>query len=173
MKYSDRFFKFPIRLFNSIDFAKVEKKFDKLIEEALYEDIEKPKGVVSFQYCLPEQIVHVSPSLDLFEPIEVTINEGVNRCQVTLMNGTQHYCIWSPEKFMAKLDAFLEKEEDSVIKDFDEKINTVLESTLELFKQKYLDNNLKIELNEDGSFTIRKIKGSTRTSKIESGDTNV
>lgn len=144
MKYSERFFKFPVKIYHGRDWSKVEKDIEKY-EDGADIDIVEPNYAKGWERVQLDEIVSISPTLSVFSPVE----NGVTRTEIHLRNGHALYSIWDPEKFTQKLDEFVDKLEE---KQFEyeqmktEQIKKMLEENLNDIKEKYKQEGLTLNL---------------------------
>lgn len=147
MKHSERFFKFPVKVYHGKDWAKVEKDMNQ-IQEGLDMEVYQPPYAKGWERVLPEDIVAISSSISVFSSIE----EGINMSEIHTRNGKSFISIWNPDKFMEKLDAFVDQLDD---KEFafeemkTEQIRIMLENKLGEIKQQYAEQGITLNLEND------------------------
>lgn len=159
MKYSERFFKYPVRCYNSIESEKTERIIDKIIEGDINEALERPEYIKGYDLILPETIVSIGSQLDVFNNKLFT--------EIHTQTGKIHYCAWSPERFIEKLDQFMDELETKDLIEHTNKVKTILLESLEPVKKIYEQNNINIKLTQDGEFEFTKIEEDSRDSEIE------
>lgn len=114
MAYTDKFFTFPIRIYDPESIIDIQMEREQAMREgAAPDEIPKmrPNWIVAKQKCLPEDIIAYSETFSEdkndFEAIE---RDGFPSCLVYLdgMNDT-FMCTWPLKKFEEKLNEFVEK----------------------------------------------------------------
>lgn len=110
MNYTDRWFEFPVRVYDGFEFVKTmikeEKDFDRDAENA--QPIESD-WVVGIASVLPENILGWSDSFSKMVNVEQVEKEGFDLLIVETKNQGEMMCTWKREKFKKKLNEFMNK----------------------------------------------------------------
>jgi hypothetical protein len=133
MKYSDSFFKIPVKTYKGSDWAKVEKAYEQL-SEGIDVDLEEPNSAKGYEYIDPFEITRVSPSFSVFASIEDVKEFGFKLSTIHFRNGDTSVCLWSPEKVLSKLDEFVDTLEQKELQDRDTLISRLQETLGDKFK---------------------------------------
>jgi hypothetical protein len=133
MKYSERFFKIPIKTYKGSDWKKVEKAYEQL-SEGIDVDLEEPNNAKGYEYIDPSEIIRVSPSFSIFASIEDVKEFGFKLSTIYFRNGDSSVCLWSAEKVLSKLDEFVDALEQKELQDRDTVIAKLQETLGDKFK---------------------------------------
>lgn len=107
MKYTDKFFKFPVKLFLSKDLESKSELEERLGIELRDEDKE-PEYVVGWESIEVDDICGYGTIFSRNRTIEQVRDEGFDCTIVYLRYGKEVGCSWAPKKFEEKLNAFYE-----------------------------------------------------------------
>ena len=114
MKYSEQFFKFPIKIYSDKDWKKIEQ-IEKT-EDSTGTDMshmkEEPDAAKGWRYIMIEDILSVSCTFSYFRNINDVKEEGFDLTKVDTRYGLTYVSIWPPEKFIAKMDEFINSMKD-------------------------------------------------------------
>lgn len=147
MKYSQQFFKFPVKLYKGVDWRKIEKQMELEIDSELVE----PPFAKGWEYCNPELITNISPYFSAFVSIEDIQENGPKLSLIHFQNGKEFVCYWSCETFLKKLDAFMDEiiqKEIEMEETRLERIKTMLEDKLGEIKSEYEKLGITLKLEE-------------------------
>lgn len=111
MRYTDKFFEFPIRIYDGMERLKVAIKQDKQLEinpdDVEEEDSPWVRGTCAI---LPEHIISFNETMSFEKTIDDIIKEGEgNMTRIELKEDRVEVCAWPLKKFKEKLNAFVEK----------------------------------------------------------------
>jgi hypothetical protein len=104
-KYSDRYMKFPIKMYKSADLEQSETLGT--------DDVE---GAVGYARICPYDIVEWYQSFSRPRTIEDVKEEGFDCTQFKTRSGEFYNCIWETKKFEERIDAWVEKFEKEIDK---------------------------------------------------------
>ena len=153
MKISKTYFKVPMKIYDSIELGRIERSINSMLDNDLNVHYEYPEGIISYGYISPDMIIGIIPIL----PVVENTDGEIKRCELHLTNGKIIPCLWSPDKTLAKLDAFYdefqEANEDEVVNNFVQKLENDLANKL---------NNVKINTNNQDDTTTTNPSGTTR-----------
>ncbi len=109
MNYTDRWFEFPIRVYDGFEYVKTmireDKSFDADAENA--QPIESD-WIVGIAAVLPENIIGWSDNFSKLKSVEDVEREGFDITMVETKQGDM-MCVWKRDKFKKKLNEFMEK----------------------------------------------------------------
>ena len=158
MKFSENFFRFPVKIYTDKDWNSVEKSIE------LNTEIEEPPYYKGTHYCLIDEIVNISSSCSAFDSADGSF---APRSLITLRNGRVYFCLWSVDKFIEKLDKFAEDLENKNIEEQIIKIKKKLEENLTELVKEYEKNNIKIIYEQDGTIRFEQIEKNSRNTKAK------
>ncbi len=104
-KYSDRFMKFPIRMYKSSD-----------LEESDNMGVEDVDYVIGYARVCPYEILEWYQSFSRPRTIEDVRAEGFDCTQFKTKSGEFYNCTWDIQKFESRMDAWVEKFEKEIAK---------------------------------------------------------
>lgn len=113
MKYTDKFFKFPVKTYDLYDVIKTEEEEDELKRTTgQHAKIALPFGVI-IKAVLPEDIIEYNESCGKEDDLQESTQHGFPNTAVITKRDGVFECIWTMKKFEEKLNAHMEKIEKS------------------------------------------------------------
>lgn len=126
MKYTERFFKFPIRLYLTKDVQERYELEEKLNIE-LSSDDDDLDYVIGWEHVDPDEIFGYGSVFSRNRTLEEVKEKGFDCTIVYLRNGKEIASSWSPKKFAEKLDSFYEQYEDFLRKEMQDRIEEMVD----------------------------------------------
>lgn len=155
MKFTDRFFKFPYKMYTRKDWDNLEKIEERNKDNNIDEDLPEPPFSIGTKSVLPDEIIGYETSFSYGKTIDEVNISGPDLTHVVLKNGVGLSCLWSIEEFEKNLNEFVEKLNEIEVKTFmDEtkersvKIREILEEELSEIKEEYEKQGLTLPVIE-------------------------
>jgi len=117
MAYTDKFFEFPVRVYDGRELMAKMKKEESIIDAGGEIPIEDSSWVQGLCAILPEDIVGYSESFSIEKNVDAIMKDGVgNLTHIDLRHDRSEVCMWDVKKFKARLNKFMEEKSNDSIK---------------------------------------------------------
>jgi len=126
MKYSEKFFKFPVKLYLTKDVEERDELETRLGIELKAESKEDLEYVVGWESVDIEDICGFGTIFSRNKTLEQVREEGFDCTLVYMKYGKEIGCSWPPKKFEEKLNNFYEKLQDERVKQAQETLNEMV-----------------------------------------------
>lgn len=112
MKYSEKFFRFPVRLYLTKDIEKKKDLEERLGIELEDEEVADPEYVLGWDCIDLNDIRGFGTIFSRGKDLETVREEGFDSTVIYLTYGREVGCAWTPKKFEEKLNDFVDKMEE-------------------------------------------------------------
>lgn len=109
MEYTDKFFEFPVKMYDIYDAINAEKEEDKI--ETATGKLQKVaiEYIVGVRGLEPDDIKEYNESYGKDDDIEEVRENGFPHTIILTVRGDVYECIWNRKTFKEKLNAFVKK----------------------------------------------------------------